>query len=347
MKKTGDRKPAKMVALAAALALVLALGACSGGGGVSSTASVASRPPASSAPAVEADVVLYADRSAGLPFETVEELGLIETKEVKIKGAVTVEALADALSEWTGLDFTPNGVEVSGDDITIDWAVDSVMLGGDGEPKEDFFFFDAVTQNWFMLDSLARTVHNNIMGSTVYYSQNGGQPMGFEEMEGLEELPVDQPYYGSSYFALGSVVINPFTHYSYADSENGLVLHYTDAFESLGYVDADGNMAFPLIEDSRTTLRYWVIPNTYEETAAELIDSLAVDDAVELDGNQVVAYGRFMDQLTGEWTDHALYYFVGQGWIAVVSIDCQSLDEASDWYSQIQAGAVYVEVAAS
>jgi hypothetical protein len=64
--------------------------------------------------------------------------------------------------------------------------------------------FDAVSLNWFMMDSLAETLKQNMDVTTVYYSADGG-PVTFtnpEDMasQGLPELSVDQPYEGSAFF---------------------------------------------------------------------------------------------------------------------------------------------------
>lgn len=114
--------------------------------------------------------------------------------------------LADELSAWTGLDFTLNDVSFDKDSITVDWSKESTLLAGldNREQKDEFRFFDAVSLNWFMMDSLAQTLRNNLLVTTVYYCSDG-QPITFSNPEdmaaqGLPELPVDQPYEGSAFF---------------------------------------------------------------------------------------------------------------------------------------------------
>lgn len=114
--------------------------------------------------------------------------------------------LADELSAWTGLDFTLNDVRFDEDSITVDWSKNSTLISGldDREQKDDFHFYDAVSLNWFMMDSLAMTLKNNLSITTVYYCSDG-QPITFpnpEDMaaQGLSELAVDQPYEGSAFF---------------------------------------------------------------------------------------------------------------------------------------------------
>jgi hypothetical protein len=153
-------------------------------------------------------LTLYADMSAGSTAE-----GLISTKEIELpledepaSTAVLAMMLADELSAWTGLDFTLNDVTIDGDDAIVDWSADSTLIAGlgDREQKPEFHMFDAISENWFMMDSLATTLKNNLAITTVYYSCDGG-PVTFINpvdmaAEGLPELPVDQPYEGSVFF---------------------------------------------------------------------------------------------------------------------------------------------------
>lgn len=156
----------------------------------------------------EARFTLFADFSAGSADAEprLKEIPLPPRENMPPSNALVVFFLADSLSEWTGLDFTLNDVTFGENSITIDWSADSTLIAGlDGrEQKEEFHFFDAVSLNWFMMDSLARTVKHNLPITTVYYCSDGG-PVTFQSPEdmaaqGLPELPVDQPYEGSAFF---------------------------------------------------------------------------------------------------------------------------------------------------
>jgi|GEM_PF-2529693 len=114
--------------------------------------------------------------------------------------------IADYLTEWTGLDFTLNGVSFVEHGVVVDWSKNSTLLAGldDREQKDDFRFFDAVGLNWFMMDSLKGTIKNNMQSSFVYYCSDG-EPLKFsnqEDMEsqGLTPLSADEQYYGSHYY---------------------------------------------------------------------------------------------------------------------------------------------------
>jgi hypothetical protein len=116
--------------------------------------------------------------------------------------------LADELSAWTGLGFSLNDVSFGEDSITVDWSKDSTLIAGlgDREMNEELrpYLYDAVSLNWFMMDSLATTLKNNMDIATVYYCSEGGSVTfpNPEDMaaQGLPELPADQPYEGSAFF---------------------------------------------------------------------------------------------------------------------------------------------------
>ena len=120
-----------------------------------------------SAESTQTEVTLYADFSCG--SEVAQENALISTKTATIS-ELTPQALAEALSLWTGLDFTLNAASVEETAITVDWAADSTLVAGldDREQKEDFFFYDQDSLRWFMMDSLYQTLLANFSVGEVY-----------------------------------------------------------------------------------------------------------------------------------------------------------------------------------
>ena len=153
---------------------------------------------------------LFADFSAGSTDAEprLNDIPLPPGNEMPSSNALVAFFLADSLSEWTGLDFTLNDVAFGEEgSITVDWSADSTLIAGLGgrAQKEDFRFFDAVSLNWFMMDSLALTLKHNLPVTTVYYCSDG-KPVAFVNQgdmvaQGLPILPVDQPYEGSAFFA--------------------------------------------------------------------------------------------------------------------------------------------------
>jgi hypothetical protein len=145
------------------------------------------------------DVTLIADKTAGATTP--------QEKEYKEKiGEVNVVSLANALSQLTGLKFHVTA-EIKGKNAHIDWAKDSTLVAGMGDTKanEEFHMFDAVSTNWFMMDSLEKTVKKNLNIDKVYYSMNGGKTLEFKNAEdmkaqGLPELPADSEYMGSTFY---------------------------------------------------------------------------------------------------------------------------------------------------
>ncbi len=151
---------------------------------------------------------LVADFSNGMTGTEpqTKEIPFPPKNEMPPSNALVAFYLADELSEWTGLKFTLNDVWFDGDSATVDWSTGSTLISGLGNrtQKEGFHFFDAVSLNWFMMDSLAETLKKNLDITTIYYN-TGGKNITFtnpEDMaaQGLPELSAHQPYEGSAFF---------------------------------------------------------------------------------------------------------------------------------------------------
>lgn len=154
-------------------------------------------------------LTLYADFSGGeSDGEVKEKVITLPLENEPYSQSLIAFILADELSKWTGLDFKLNDVFFSDcESIQVDWSKDATLIAGldDREFKEDFRFHDAVSLNWFMMDSLATTLKNNMVESRNVYYLSDKKPITFpnpEDMaaEGLPELPIDQPYEGSAFF---------------------------------------------------------------------------------------------------------------------------------------------------
>ena len=111
------------------------------------------------------------------------------------------EELANELSALTGLDFNITSDKVD-DGLTVDWAADSTLVAGldDRVQKDEFFFFDHDTLSWFMMDSLWRTLTENLDTENIYYTMNGGEELVFDELYPVREFPSDVPYMGSDFY---------------------------------------------------------------------------------------------------------------------------------------------------
>lgn len=218
-------------------------------------------------------VTLYADFSCG----NADNEDLIETKQVTFNGKPDAVDLAELLSEWTGLDFTLNGATIDDGEIFVDWSEDSTLVAGldDREQSEDFFFYDAESLNWFMMDSLARTLTENLDVETVYYSAEG-EPLAWDkgEMTGLTELPLLQPYMGSPFF------------YAHADVKGFVELE--EESDAYSYLCDELEMLWDLNfdiefyeEDEVDGLNYWNFELTFWNGD---YDAYVCDIAVTTDG---------------------------------------------------------------
>ena len=159
-----------------AVAMLLSLAACSGGEQVTPETESSGQGESNGQ-----EITLVADFSSG--SEQAEELDLIQ-RETRTMEEATPEAMAQALSEWSGLDFTLNSAAVEEGAVTVDWAVDSTLVAGldDREQKEEFHFYDIDSLRWFMMDSLYSTLTANLGEVEVYYTMDGGQDLAFDEL---------------------------------------------------------------------------------------------------------------------------------------------------------------------
>ena len=211
------------------------------------------------------EITLVADFSSG--SEQAEEFDLIQ-RETRTVEEATPEAMAQALSEWSGLDFTLNSAAVEDGAVTVDWAADSTLVAGldDREQKEEFRFYDIDSLRWFMMDSLYSTLTANLGEVEVYYTMDGGQDLAFDELYPVHVFPADTPYLGSPfYFAhaggQGEMDEVDFSRTEgiwrldgeegtasiYMDGEGGFIAYYASgSVEAAGYLEyvdeyGDGN----------------------------------------------------------------------------------------------------------
>lgn len=126
------------------------------------------------------------------------------------------------------------------------------------------------------------------------------------------------------------------------DEDRQLTLFYPDVFANEGTVDEAGITHLPSQQGAEELL-FWVEDNTYGETPAELKDRMALTEGVTLAGNGVTGYGESVDQATGERSWSAFYWVVDTDFVANVEIRCENQTAAQQWYTQLQAGTVYLE----
>ena len=250
-----------------AAAMLLSLAACSGG--------EQATPETESSGQGESNgqkITLVADFSSG--SEQAEEYDLIQ-RETRTMEEATPEAMAQALSEWSGLDFTLNSAAVEDGAVTVDWAVDSTLVAGldDREQKEEFHFYDIDSLRWFMMDSLYSTLTANLGEVEVYYTMDGGQDLAFDELYPVNVFPADTPYLGSPfYFAhaggQGEMDEVDFSRTEgvwrldgeegtasiYMDGEGGFIAYYASgSVEAAGYLEyvdeyGDGNGRYDMYD---------------------------------------------------------------------------------------------------
>lgn len=147
----------------------------------------------------ESTATLYADFSYG----DVEAENLVEQYELNYDGELTADLLTEGLSDLTGLDFDIDSFAETDDGLSVDWAAESTLLSGldDREQVEGFFFYDVDSLSWFMMDSLLRTLKENLGVENIYYTMDGGEDLHLPALGYAQTFPADIPYMGSAFYA--------------------------------------------------------------------------------------------------------------------------------------------------
>lgn len=143
--------------------------------------------------------VLYADFTCG---STETDLQLIQEYPFEYTGErKDAEKLAEELSALTGMDFLITAAP-TGDGLRVDWSADSTLIAflSDREQNDGLFFLSPDSLCWFMMDSLWRTLTDNLDVENIYYTMDGGAELAFEELYPVSVFPSDTPYMGSAYY---------------------------------------------------------------------------------------------------------------------------------------------------
>lgn len=120
---------------------------------------------------------------------------------VEIEEEPTIGIIAQALSNWTKLDFTLADFNVHNQKAYVSWDIGSTLIEGPRELKENpiFQFEDLSHLNFFMMNSLAQSIQKNFPIEEVYYAQENGEPLliSMDEEGWFFEIDQNKPYVGS------------------------------------------------------------------------------------------------------------------------------------------------------
>lgn len=229
----------------------------------------------------EQHATLVADMSFGS-----DNADLISKYEYGYNGTLTVEMMAQGLSELTGLNFAIKESATSANSVSIDWALDATFIAGLGEipQKDEFHMYDGESLTWFMLNSMYRTILENNGGDLeVYYSMDGWKPL-MNEVFAPDGFPVDMPYTGS-HGGRGDTI----------DDDSGSNLGYAEEYTIQGdlgdYLNASeaAKLTFDTMRDHGN------IPEYSDETQY----TMTLVDLVDIEGEECYLYRLDPDEPTG------------------------------------------------
>lgn len=163
------------------LALMVSLAACGNNTPAPSesdisTPSVSNASSQQTSSPTQSEKNLAPERITGTLYAVFSENDVREMDFGYEEGACTPEKIAAALSEWTGLDFNMTvELDTQYNTVIIDWSADSAMATGQPPEtqKEEFHFYDEEQLRFFMLNSLCRTIRENMGKLDVFYSLGG------------------------------------------------------------------------------------------------------------------------------------------------------------------------------
>jgi hypothetical protein len=103
------------------------------------------------------------------------------------------QSLIDGLSAITSYDFAVTVEEIEAG-AKVDWLADSTLVAGrqDLDLPGTYEFDDAAHFDYFMLDSLAKTLQDNLGYEAIYYTMAGGAEIDLPD-SGIQ-VPADAPY---------------------------------------------------------------------------------------------------------------------------------------------------------
>ncbi len=298
------QKMNKIILAMLTLLLCLSLTACGGTGKsteseTSSTSSTEDNTAESTDDETAQSDILYAVFGA----EDVKEYTIEYTGAPK-----NAEELAKELSELTGLDFFITA-DKTDDGWIVDWSADSTLIAGlnGREQKEDFFFFEHDSLSWFMMDSLCRTLTENLEAENIYYTMDGGKKLVLKEISLVKEFPSDIPYMGSEFYkahsdergddgTLYACTKGVWRLYGEADSASiemdglgGFIMYYASgSVEAVGHIDC-------IDESGNGDFRYDLYTEDNVLICGFYFDS---DTQFHLAGNDSLVY--IQDMINGE-----------------------------------------------
>ncbi len=261
----------KIIALFLAACLTLTMVAC-GSDSSSSTPTSSSTPASSQSPEnEEKTAILYTAFSLG---GTDGSEYNVTQHDFKYKGDLTIEKLAEGLTELTGYDFSIEVLSVGEGSAAIEWKKDSALaIAGSGmiEPKEGFMIMEITQINWFLLDSLYTTVSENLGITEIYYQAEGNLDNIVNHPETGSAFTPGMVYLGSNFYKnhSGNVGDDEAVYaltkgkwqlegdhtkeYFEMDGEGGISLILGDGTPMLGgyleYVDFDYTVTYSIFRD--------------------------------------------------------------------------------------------------
>lgn len=215
--------------------------------------------------------------------------GSTKKHQFSYSGTLTVEIMAQGLSELTGLNFAIKESKSDNGSISVDWSTESTFIAGLGETvqKDEFFMFESESLTWFMLNSMYQTILENNGGNVdVYYSMDGWKPI-MNDVFDSNGYPVDIPFTGNS-GGRGDIIDDDSANFTYAEE-------FT--------ISGDSGEAITPAEAAQITFNSMRDNGSIPQYSDEVQYTMTLVDLMNINGDECYIY-----KLDGEGTDSGAGY---------------------------------------
>lgn len=257
--------------------------------------------------------------------------------ELPNTGILDASVLLQGLSGLTGWNCDVNHVEILSGIARVDLAQTALPFTWTGQEQGDFFCSTYVDTVFLFLDSIQRTLMNNLALAGVIFTQNDGQTLQLDRLHAAVELfPADTAYRGSSYYRALLMDSSEFTtdEYEYemlqlacgmnvwcpkcfqpdgeGDTEYHMVYEQGDQIATIVWheymmepVPDDSVLSVAMLELSQQLLTVWIDHLTAMGSVTSTDSQTATSDGYELDGT----IGTYRIHVTGFLVPARMAYY--------------------------------------
>ncbi|MBR5519486.1 MAG: hypothetical protein IKU55_02090 [Clostridia bacterium] len=219
-------------------------------------------PAQTTSPIAKNEATLY------IPFDLEQP----DTFALPYTGELDASILLSGLALLTGWNCDVAKVDIFSDTARIDFALTALPFSYDQLTRNDTFFLTTYADTVFLfLDSIAKTLTENLKLNGVIFTQNGGNVLDLPRLyTSVELFPADTLYRGSAYYR-ALLLDDPYSNsggYPMLQAAGGMTVLYPNGFT----VESETDTEIVVSAEDRVFITY---------RAYELVDEMAVASAIK------------------------------------------------------------------